>query len=188
MDRIRAFVALPLPETARARLAALRHAADPGAPVRWVAPDAIHLTLKFLGEIEPARVEAVKEALARHVGERGAFDFTLAGVGGFPALARPRVLWAGVSDGAPAVVALAERVEGALEPLGFPREARRFTPHVTIGRVKDSPARAPRNWGERFGAAASLEPLAVRAETLVLFESRLSSSGARYSPLLQIAL
>jgi len=188
VSRIRSFIALPLPDEARARLAALRRAADPGAPVRWVAPDAIHLTLKFLGELEPERVDAVKGALARLGWGRGAFDFTLAGVGGFPSLARPRVLWAGVTGGAETVVALAEQVEGALEPLGFPREARRFTPHLTIGRVKDVPRGGPRGWGERFGAAAVLAPSVVRAETLVLYESRLSPSGARYSPLLRIAL
>lgn len=188
MTRIRAFVALPLPEEARARLGGLRRAADPAAPVRWVAPDAMHLTLKFLGEIEPERADAVKAALGKLGWDRGAFEFTLAGIGGFPSLARPRVLWAGVTDGAAAVAALAERVEAALEPLGFPREDRRFTPHLTIGRVKDAGGGGPRGWGERFGAAARLAPSVVRAEAVVLYQSRLSSSGARYAPLLRIAL
>lgn len=185
MAPIRAFIALPLPDDIRERLGALRRAAPAGAPVRWVAPASIHLTLKFLGEVEPERVEEVRAALAGFAWERGRFGYTLAEVGGFPNLRRPRVIWVGVTEGAEILIEMAARVEALAARLGFPREERRFTPHLTIGRVNG--AGAP-GWAERFAQAARLEPLEVRPSEVVLFQSKLLPSGAQHTHLLDVPL
>jgi 2'-5' RNA ligase len=183
VPRVRSFVALSLPDPVRAALADLRRAAPPRAPVRWVAPESIHLTLKFLGEIEPDRLEAVKAALSSFPWNLAPFAFTLSGVGAFPGLKRPRVLWVGVTDGADRVVELAERVERALGPIGFPREDRAFSPHLTIGRVNGP---GPAGWAETFAAAARFAPVAVRASGFSLYESKLLPTWARYAPLLTV--
>ncbi len=184
MPRIRAFVALPIPDPVRESLAALlRAAAPPRSPVRWVAPGSIHLTLKFLGEVEPEKIEAAKAALSNFSWNLAPFAFTLSGVGAFPGLKRPRVLWVGVTDGADRVVALAEKVEGALASLGFPREERAFSPHLTVGRVNGP---GPAGWAESFAAAARFAPVEVRAAGFSLYESKLLPTGARYAPLLTV--
>ena len=184
-DSIRAFVALPLPEEVRDRLGALRQAAPDGAKVSWLKPDSIHLTLKFLGDVMPDRLERLKAALSALPWDRGAFGFTLAEVGAFPNLARPRVLWVGVEQGGDVVIELAAAVDAITRRLGFPREERRFTPHLTIGRVKSPPGR---DWGDRFVRAARFEPETVSADRIVLYQSRLLPSGAEHTPLLVIPL
>lgn len=185
MPRIRSFVALPLPDETRRALADLRAAAPAGAPVRWVAAGSIHLTLKFLGEVEGERLDAARRALASFPWNLGAFAYTLAGVGGFPSLSRPRVLWVGVTEGAGRLVELADAVERALGPLGFPREERAFSPHLTIGRVKGP---GPAGWATAFARAARFGPEEVPATEVLLYESKLLPSGARYTPLLTVAL
>ncbi len=185
MPTIRTFVALPIPDDVRGAIAALRGAATPDAPVRWVAADSIHLTLKFLGEVEAERVDAVRAALTSFPWNPLPCAFTLCGVGAFPNLVRPRILWVGVTDGADRLVALADQVERALGPLGFSREERPFSPHLTIGRFK-APGRA--GWAEAFAATAAFGPAEVRASELRLYESQLLPSGARHTLLLAVAL
>jgi len=184
-DSIRAFIALPLPADVRERLGALRRSAPEGARVSWLAPDSIHLTLKFLGDVAPDRLERLKAALVALPWERGAVSYTLSRVGGFPNLTRPRVLWVGVDQGGDVVIDLAAAVDVVARRLGFPREERRFTPHLTIGRVKSPP---DRDWGDRFVRAVRFEPAIVRADQLILYRSRLLPSGAEHTPLLPVPL
>lgn len=145
-----------------------------GAKVKWVAPANVHLTMKFLGEIDDEMGGKVAAAMAEAAGA-GPISFTVAGLGRFPPRGKPRTLWAGVSDGADAVVALFTKLDAALGPLGFESE-RRFVPHVTIGRVK-SPVGADaltpvieHHAGTVFGAC--------RAEEMTLFKSTLTPQGA----------
>lgn len=143
----------------------------------------MHLTLKFLGEIEPDRLDAVRGALTSFPWNLAPFAFTLSGVGAFPGMKRPQTLWVGVSNGAEPVKELAEKVERALEPLGFPRETRGFSPHLTIGRVKGP---GPVGWAEVFAAQARFEPIEVRATGFSLYESKLLPTGAQHAPLLTV--
>jgi 2'-5' RNA ligase len=180
---VRCFVALPVPDPVREALAAIRQAAPPRSPVRWVAPQSIHLTLKFLGQIEPPVLDSVRGALSSFPWNLAPFAFTLSGVGAFPGTGRPRVLWVGVTDGAERVVALAEKVEQALGPLGLPREERAFSPHLTIGRVNGA---GPAGWAQAFATRARFDPVEVPATALTLYESKLLPTGARYAPLLTV--
>lgn len=158
---LRLFVAVELPREVRDALAAAiddlkRAGADEG--LRWVRPDSIHLTLKFLGATPAARVDAIVAALGEAGGSAAPFDVRPRGIGSFhggkrhnPAWQRResyhynlRVLWVGIGDGADELRALGERVEVALNPLGFERERRDFFPHLTLARVRedaDRPAR-----------------------------------------------
>lgn len=130
---VRLFVGVELPEDVRERLASLC-AGVPGA--RWVPPENMHLSLRFIGEVAGDEAEDIFHALAA-VRPR-AFDISLAGVGHFETGNEVRALWVGVERNAE-LVALRDRVESALGRVGLPRDGRRFTPHVTLARLKDTP-------------------------------------------------
>jgi 2'-5' RNA ligase len=149
--------------------------------VAWVAPENFHLTLKFLGHVDQPRLESVEAALAAAVGGRPRFELTCAGLGAFPTARRPRVIWAGVRDGAKAAMRLAEAIEHALAPLGFEPEGRAFSAHITLGRLR-VPGRDPAlttaleaAGGRLFGTA----PI----DRVALMRSDLSPRGARYTEL-----
>lgn len=146
--------------------------------IRWTRPEQMHLTLKFLGEVEDRLLPKVCDAVIAAADAYAAFKFEVAGVGCFPERGPVRVLWAGVTMTDPTLPACVERLERDLAALGFEPERRRFSPHLTIGRVKDR-AKAP-GLRERI-AGVRLDPLTQPVEELVLFESRLSPQGPRYT-------
>ncbi|MGD8276482.1 MAG: RNA 2',3'-cyclic phosphodiesterase [Gemmatimonadota bacterium] len=176
---MRLFVAINLPEAERTRLhhaaADLRRSA---LPVRWVARDALHLTLAFLGEVAEPRLDTIRSALERVGAERTAFEVVVGGLGAFPSAKRPRVVWVGI-EAAPELLALQRDVEAALAPLGFEPEARPFSPHLTLGRARRD-AR-PGDFGafERL-AQAMRYGATVPVRSVDLMQSHLSSAGARY--------
>jgi RNA 2',3'-cyclic 3'-phosphodiesterase len=180
---LRTFVALELDASVRAAvadyLATLRSV--PG--VAWARPENLHLTLKFLGNVATARLPALTERLAAATATLPSFVMHVAGVGAFPNLARPRILWVGC-EAAP-LGALATAVDAACVRAGFAAEARAFHPHVTLGRIRE-PGRRDRfpflatDGGRTFGSSA--------VAAIVLFASKLGSGGARYTPLATIPL
>jgi len=134
---LRLFVAINLDPSLKAPLADIQGKLKTAeAPVRWVKPEQLHLTLKFLGEVAEATLPALRDALGRCLAEVCAFPLSLSRLGTFPSRGTPRVIWVGVSEGGQEVEKLRGRVEEALYPLGFPREDRPFHPHLTLGRVK----------------------------------------------------
>jgi 2'-5' RNA ligase len=186
---IRAFVAVHLDDATRAALAAAsvelrRHAGD--LPVSWVAPDNFHITLKFLGGVDEARVAGLIEALRGAVDGHRAFVLEIAGLGAFPSVTRPRVLWAGAKKGLEPLSTLAARVEQAMASQGFPSEERAFSPHVTLGRVRET-RRAP-SLAEALVTAATRPLGRVEIEAVALMRSDLSPRGARYTALASLPL
>ena len=145
----------------------------------WVAADNLHITLKFLGGIEDTRLSDIADAVGAAADVR-AFDIELRGVGAFPTPTRPRVIWAGAAD-APAFAELAAGVDRALVALGFPPEERGFTPHVTLGRVRE-PRRDPA-LASALTAGATRPFGMFRVARVSLMRSDLSSRGARYTEL-----
>lgn len=182
MERVRSFVAILLSEEVRAAIAAEIARLRPLAPrVSWVSPPNLHLTLKFLGELPPETFEQVKEGLAAAVAGAAPFSLHFCGLGAFPGMARPRVVWVGVEDGGQAAQALQARVEAALTPRGFAREERPYSPHLTIGRV-----RVPRGLAELQQAMARdarVEFGRLQVGGLSLMRSDLSPAGSRYTEL-----
>ena len=176
---MRLFVALNLPPPVRDALwTATAPLRERGLPVKWVRGEGIHVTLKFLGEVEDEREFELRDALGRAVAGARALPLALGGFGAFPDFRRPRVIWVGIAP-EPALELLQDRVERAFAPLGFPTEARAFRPHVTLGRAtRDA---RPASFG---GLESALEPLAFAETALVesvdLMQSTLQSGGAVY--------
>lgn len=144
-----------------------------------MAPDNLHVTLKFLGAVDTSRLPVVREALDRAVAGCASFDLAVSGLGAFPTPTRPRVIWAGAAAGSSELKDVAARVERELTAVGFASDERAFSAHVTLGRVRE-----PRGnerlaealgGGERFGT--------VRVDRVSLMRSDLSPRGARYSEL-----
>jgi 2'-5' RNA ligase len=177
---VRLFTGIALPEECRAAVAGavapLR--ADP-APVSWVAPGNLHITMKFLGEISRDRVGAVVDALAGVAANFRPFLLSAEGAGAFPGTRNPRVLWVGLREPLELVRELQENMESALSGAGFPREDRPFHPHITVGRARGV---LPPAWGDRFLRALSGRRFGeVPVPKITLYESRLSPGGAVYT-------
>ena len=166
-----------LPDDVRQRLAtAIERLRAHAADVTWVAPANLHVTLKFLGQVEEARVPTLTDALRAALADRRGMDVAVRGLGAFPSPTRPRVLWAGLEDATGGMTALAECVDLCCGRLGFPRETRAFAAHVTLGRVRE-PRRQPA-LGEALARPADFGRL--RVERVSLMRSELSPRGARH--------
>jgi 2'-5' RNA ligase len=186
---LRCFVAIDLAPAVReavARAQAELRRLAPRADVRWVDPASLHLTLKFLGEVPPARVDAIAAALAVVAGEHAPLVLRAAGLGAFRSARRARVLWAGITAGITELVRLAAGVDDALAGLGFARESRPFTGHVTLARVRSPRETAP--LAGALEAASERELGAWRAAEVVLYRSYLRPSGAVYEALARCPL
>ena len=187
---MRCFVAVDLPEATRDAIAAAQarlREAGPRADVGWVDARKLHLTLKFLGEVPEATVDALAGELAAVARRHEPFALTAGGMGGFPSRTRPRVLWAGLADGLREIGLLAADVERTCIPLGFPMESRPFRGHATIGRV-----RSPRGLSRVLAAMGGLEHERFGTWTvreIILYRSHLrGSAGSVYEPLARLTL
>ena len=184
-DTVRVFVAIDLPAPAKEvlRQAVADLQSDLPQGIRWVRPEGVHLTLKFLGDVASARVADIQSAMERASREFGPTSFRLAlsGLGVFPNPREPRVLWAGVSGDMKALAKLQGLVDESLEVAGFDRERRPFRPHLTLGRVRDQVAPAERR---RIGQVMQQASLAPNVEWQVvnihLIRSNLTPGGAIY--------
>lgn len=154
-----------------------------GADVKWVRPETIHLTLKFLGEIEPDLVEEIHLALGEVAARHEPFGLVARGLGCFPRLEQARVVWVGLEGETWRLMALQREVEGVLVELGFPREERPFRPHLTLGRVRSPGARQA--LVSRIRSMEQVQVGDLRVEALAQFRSELLPGGARYTRLWQ---
>ena len=155
----------------------------PRARITWAAPERLHVTVRFIGEADEARAQAIRSALGATI-DAPVFDVTVEGVGAFPPKGAPRVFWAGLTDGRDGLLDVERAVSQRLETL-VPAEDRPYAPHLTLARVKEPAGLAQ---------AALLEGLATRqfgrvhVDAITLFESRLSPKGPTYVPLQRTAL
>jgi len=187
MPETRTFVAVALPPAAVRALedlmARLRRLPE-GQVCRWSAPETIHMTLKFLGDVPDARLPAVYAAVDRAAAGAAPFAFEIRGLGCFPNPRRPNIVWAGLEDPAGRLAPLAAGIDRALAAEGFPRETRPYRPHLTIGRVRRGahPAEAA-----ALGAVVAGWPdealAEVAVETVTVFGSRLTPAGPVHTAL-----
>ncbi len=183
---MRLFVAVPFPAGIENELGKLiddwRKERD---KVGWVKKENLHLTLKFLGETPLEKLEPLKTNLSSGLHGRTAFTLSLSGAGAFPNLNRARVLWVGVLEGKEKLAELAQKVEEATRPLGFPPEDRGFSAHLTVGRVKDGGLSEPLLIKVR---ACTFEAKGIIVSEAVLYQSELAPGGSVYTPLARFEL
>jgi 2'-5' RNA ligase len=185
-ESIRVFCAVELPEEIRAAVAA--HASRlrrdfPGVRASWPRPESLHLTLKFLGDVEAARVESLSNAATAAAAGLAPFGLTIEGAGAFPPRGLARTLWLGVRDDTEQLSRLQRRLEDECSAAGFPRESRPYKPHLTLARLRAF---------QRVELVAALSeahhqtsfgPHAFRVSDFVLMRSELGPGGSRYTPL-----
>jgi len=191
MSLLRTFIAIEIPvpiQNAIQRQTATLHKALDSSLVRWVSTHNIHLTLKFLGDVSPANIEMLMQMLIQEAEQQPEFDIHVSGIGSFPTSRRPRVIWVGLH--APAVLETLQRnIDSSAGRLGYAPEERPFSPHLTIGRVRQNLSTASlqkiRNVleGTQVGDLGS-----AKIDSVHLFKSDLQPGGSVYTRLFSAPL
>jgi len=191
---MRIFIGIDLDPEVRARISRFLEGVESFASeARWVRPESLHVTLKFIGEQTPEQVEAVAERLRKVEGS--AFEIRFAGYGYFPTPKAARVFWIGIQAG-PQLADLAANIDVAVAELGIPREDRRYSPHMTLARGGagrrsgsskrrngDEPSAMFATLDKRLAAMGELDFGAMTAREFILYQSQLSPGGSKYARL-----
>jgi 2'-5' RNA ligase len=190
MEPVRSFIAIKLPDELKLRLAQLETELKRDEPpgVKWVSPDSIHLTLKFLGNIAAGRIEAVTGAMEESARGIAPFRLRARGLGVFPNLQRAQVAWVGIDGEVGRLSQLQKQLESNLARLGFTPESRAFTPHLTLARLKNYASLDERQSFGRLIASREFAAGDIEVEAVSLMKSRLTRSGAIYSRLSSVRL
>lgn len=183
---MRTFIAIELTNGIQDRLSSLQEKLkSASADVKWVNPSGIHLTLKFLGDTDEKKIDSIKNIINKLSAKFKAFNSEVSGLGGFPNIHSPRVIWVGLSN-TDNISAVSGALEEELQDLGFPKEKRGFTPHLTLGRL-----RSPKNinilekvLAENLDFKAGI----LEIKTVCLIESKLSPKGPAYTTIYSKAL
>ncbi len=191
MEQIRSFIAIELPSEIKRELNSLkkRLKVEQYPFVRWVDPEGIHLTLKFLGNVASTTVPEITEALTKVAQRISPFKLQMGVLGAFPNLRRPQVIWVGVGGEVEKLAILQRDIDAALAPLGFPPESRPFSPHLTLGRLREGASPQERQkLGEWVGSIKFEGSLSFSVDALSLMKSQLTPRGAIYSQLASMML
>ena len=175
---VRLFIAVKVPSTPSLQKV-LKHLEAMGRPVKPVSSDNLHLTLKFLGETNPTRIPEISQAISGAVDGEKTFETRIVGLGAFPRIQRPSVVWAGLENGEP-LRRIAEFLETKLSELGFHPEQKPFHPHLTLARIKSKP---PPELAELLNENPATDFGVVSISSVELFQSELQPNGPRYTVL-----
>jgi 2'-5' RNA ligase len=192
MQTLRTFIAIELDEELRHNLRQLQdRLRGQVAPrcVRWVRPEGVHLTLKFLGDTPLDKIDAVHAALAQAAAQVEPFTFDVSGLGCFPNTRRPRVVWVGIQEPTGRLARLRDLIEHCVAPVGFPTERRSFHPHLTLGRVQRHASKSEvREIGEVVATCITGAVDEVAVASVAHIKSDLQPSGAVYTTLFDASL
>jgi 2'-5' RNA ligase len=187
MDKMRCFIAVELPSEVKGVLGSLEMQLREGRHgfVKWVHPENIHITLKFLGATPVGKVQGIIDALTEVSRKAEPFTLRLGELGCFPNMQRPQVLWVGLEGELDKLVALQGDIEDAMQPLGFDRESRSFAPHLTLARTRQSASlRDKQELGKWISVTEFAGDLDIEVDGLSLMESQLTPSGPVYNRLM----
>ena len=183
---MRCFTAVDLIPALRQPLVRLLHGLPRARGVRWCTENQLHVTLKFLGDVRDAQIQPVCDALTTASAQSEPFVIRLGTLGCFPPPRNPRVLWCGIDDPSGGCARWMDQADRLFAELGFERESRAFTPHVTIGRSKTREGSEVLRQVRESATALPADEMTV--ESVVLFESRLRPEGAQYIPVATVPL
>ena len=181
--QVRSFIAIPVPDEGIQALQAVIHDFDAeiGRHMRWVRPEGLHLTLKFMGNIPAGMVDRVLADLPTVTAKFSSFKVGIAGFGAFPNLRQPRVLWAGLDGDLATLASMQLAVDDAVGNLGLPKEQRDFSPHLTLGRVRREVTDGQlRKIGEVVSAANLADAPSWTASAVNLMRTELDPAGSRH--------
>lgn len=179
---MRTFIAIELNNAIKQELAGLQDKfKTAGADVKWVKPENVHLTLKFLGNIDEEKAGKVKSILDNIASKYKKFQISLFKIGCFPRLEHPRVVWVGIDQGCADIEEIAKNLEEELEGIGFAKEKRPFSAHLTLGRVRSPKGRA--ELVQKIKALEVHSSASLDVAELVLFKSTLTPTASIYTPL-----
>jgi 2'-5' RNA ligase len=186
-DTLRTFIAFKLPETIISHIRRIQEKIKAcGFRMGWVLPENIHLTLKFLGEIPKQDIDIVSQGMAETATLYSPMTFSAKGIGVFPTVKRPRVLWIGLNGDTYPLIQMQKDLEERLDAVGFPKEDRAFKAHLTIGRVKAE--LDPQKLVEVMEKFSGIESERFIADKIILFRSELKPGGAVYTELHSVDL
>ena len=184
---IRCFIAIEIPDTIQNRLAQIQGTLRKQIQkASWVKPNNVHLTLKFLGDVDPNDLEFIGHAIERVASRHRSFSLRIGGLGAFPNFARPRVMWIGAKVGGECVSSLAQDINMALSECGFPRDAKTFNPHITIARLKERTDLRP--YANQYRQYDRINGAEISVNSISLIQSQLHPTGAIYSTLQSYSL
>ncbi|MFC2032998.1 RNA 2',3'-cyclic phosphodiesterase [Chloroflexota bacterium] len=184
MEQIRSFVAIELADNEKKALNRMQSLLKSGGqfPVKWVDPFSVHLTLKFLGNINPDNIEQITGAMEEAARGIPPLLLEINGLGVFPNPRRVQVIWVGISGEVERLNQLQQCIESNISPLGFPTETRQFKPHLTLGRVRERATQEEReSLGRYISAIKPAEVYNFKVDSVHLMRSQLTSEGAVYS-------
>ncbi len=186
MEQIRSFVAIELSEDVRQKLREIQEILKiPGSEcVKWVEPENIHLTLKFLGNVPAVKIRSIIDALTAAAADCNPFTLEINNPGAFPNLSRVQTIWMGITGDINSLLSLQNKLENCLKPLGYAPEKRGFTPHLTLGRVRDEASSTFRqNLGKIISSINVESKTIIEVDTFSLMRSQLTRVGPVYSRL-----
>lgn len=184
MEQVRSFIAIELPEELKRELSRLetRLRVESGNGIKWVNPESIHLTLKFLGYVDSDKLGEILAAMGQAVQGITPFRLEVNGLGAFPNLSRVQVVWVGLVGEIDKLSRMVERIESLVSPLGFPREDRPFAPHLTLARMGNRVSPEDRRRLGQLIAGTRFAPnQAIEVNSVSLMKSELTREGAVYS-------
>jgi 2'-5' RNA ligase len=190
MEQIRSFIAIELPDELKLKLGRIETQLKSGKPpgVKWVDPGSIHLTLKFLGNIDVDRTGEIASVMEEAAQTVSPFQLEVKGLGVFPDLKRVRVAWVGISGEVAELGVLQQCIESNLARLGFTPEPRLFTSHLTLARLRDQASLDERQRFGRLIAGTRFEAGIINVDAISLMKSQLTSEGAIYSRINSVGL
>lgn len=181
---MRAFIAIKIPDPIKEEISKFQKGLRDIQDIKWVAPENIHLTLKFLGEIKEEQIENIGKVIKTSIQDTKPFNISFGALGGFPNLSRPRVLWIGIKEGKEKLARFMDKLDKEISKLGFEQEARESIPHLTIGRVK-------KNWHSRpvlLNQQQSFDYPPFTVDKVYLIKSELTPGGPIYTNIKEFKL
>ena len=186
-NTIRTFIAIELPEKIIYTIKKVQEEIKSyGLKIRWVRPENIHLTLKFLGDTKAADTENVARAVSESVTDYPPISLAVKGIGVFPGIKRPRVIWLGVSNQLDVLTTFQKTLDEKLEAIGFPKEKRPFRGHLTLGRIKSKID--PKTLNDALKEFTRFESEHFLADRIILYKSDLKPNGPVYTKLIETYL
>ena len=188
-QQIRSFIAVELPEEVKSGLREIQNELKSAGHqfIKWVAPESVHLTLKFLGNISPQKVAEITGVIEKASRGFSSFHLKIGGLGAFPNLNRPRVLWLGISGDVDKLATLQGHVDAGLVALGFAKETRPFAPHLTLARLRDrTSAHEQKDFGDLITKTKFKAEYEITVDSINLMRSQLLPAGAVYNCLSEV--